>query len=162
MIAGTETFGCIFDHRNLIFIGNGHDFINLGRHTIQIDRHDSLRLLARLRDAVLDSLFQQLRVHVPCFRFRIHHHWRSTQIRYRMCRSAERETLHQHLVTRPYATRQQSQMNRRRSRAQSHHGPTTSPSLKGRELHGCVFDFRNGTIKISNNFFILKAQFCIS
>ena len=84
-------------------------------------RHDRRWLTARLGDAVLDGLLQQIQVDVPGVRLRVDHHRRRAQVRDRVRRCAEGETLHQHLVARLHACRQQAQMHRRRAGRERHH-----------------------------------------
>ena len=116
-----KALGCIFYHRNPIAVGNLHDAVNPVRHAIQSNGYYRLRLLPSLGDAVFDSLLHQFRVHVPCIPFRVNKHWRSSQVGYRVRRSAERKRLHNHLVARSDATCQQPQVYSGRSRAQCHH-----------------------------------------
>ena len=58
VVPAAQPFGGIFDNRNSILISNSHDFLNLCRHPVQINKDDCLRLLARLGNPVFYGLFQ--------------------------------------------------------------------------------------------------------
>ena len=110
---------CVKQVPVLVYLRYLHYLVNLVQHTVQSHRHDGLRRLSRLGYAVFDSLLQQFRIHVPRLTFRTHKHRLRTQLSNRMRTSAERIALHQYLVPRAYATGNQSQMHRRRPRAQT-------------------------------------------
>ena len=116
LIPRSEALCRILHHGDVITGSNGQDLIDLGRHAIEIDRHDNFRLTPCQGDTVLDGLFEQLGIHVPGVSLGIDQNWRGTQILDGMGGSTEGETLHQHLVARPYATGQQSKMDGCRTR----------------------------------------------
>ena len=108
----TKSFGSILNHRNLVLIRNLHDTVNPVWHTIQCHRHNSLWLLACLSDSVLDSLFQQFRIHIPSVLLGIHEHRCRSKVCNRMARSTECEALHNHLIPRLHSACNQRQMYR--------------------------------------------------
>ena len=124
-----QTFRRILDHRYVIPVGHRHDLINLGRHTIQVNRHDRFGFLARHPDPVLDRLLQQGGIHIPGLRLRVDKDRRRPKVSHRMRRGAEGKTLHQHLVTGSHATSQERQMHRRRSRGKRHNLLVASDKL---------------------------------
>ena len=106
LIPGTKTLCRIFQHRDVVTGSDSQDLIDFGRHAIEIDGHDGLRLSSSQGNTVFDGLFEQLRIHVPGFCLGIDHDRRGTQILDRMGGGTESKALHQHLVARSYATSQ--------------------------------------------------------
>ena len=106
-----ESLGSVLNYRNAITVGYGHDLVNSGRHTIEINRYNGLRLTSRQGYSVLNSMFKKLRIHIPRLAFGVDHYRRCPQVLDGMCRGTEREALNQHIVARTYATSQQSQMD---------------------------------------------------
>ena len=118
---GAHAFGRILDHRNPILCTDGHDLVDSVWHPVQRHRHNRLRVPPGLLLPVDDCRLQQLRVHIPRLPFRAHEHRLGTQIRNRMRRSTERETLHQHLIPSLHTTSNHSQMHRRRPGRKTNH-----------------------------------------
>ena len=92
-------------------MSNGHDLIDLGRHAVEINRHNGLGLTACDSNTVVDSLLKQLGIHVPGFFLGVDHHWCGTQILDGMGRCTKRKTLHQNLVARTNATGKQPEVD---------------------------------------------------
>ena len=115
LIPGTEALCRIFHYRDVVTGSDSQDLIDLGRHAIEIDGHDGLRLTSCQGDTVVDGLFEQLRIHIPGFRLGVDHDRGGTQILDRMGGGTEGKTLHQDFVARTYATSQQSKMDGCRS-----------------------------------------------
>jgi len=119
VVPAAQPFGGIFDNRNSILISNSHDFLNLCRHPVQINKDDRLRLLARLGNPVFYGLFQQYRIHIPSIGLRIHKNWNSPQISYWMRRGTKGKTLYNHFVSRTDTAGQQGQMHGSRAGGKS-------------------------------------------
>ena len=119
--SGTTALSSILHYRDTILFWNRHNLIAIIRHTIESNRNNRLRILTRLLLTIDNRLLQQLRIHIPWIRLRIDENRSSTKISNRMRRSTESKTLNANLITRTYATSQQTQMNGSSTSAQRHH-----------------------------------------
>ena len=121
VVARAEGFGSILDEGNAVFFGHGHDVANPGRHAVEVDHDDGARLAARLFHAVADGRLEQFGVHVPGVGLGIDEDRRGPQVSHGVRGGAEREALAHHLVARPDAQSDESQVHGRRARGEGHH-----------------------------------------
>ena len=127
LVSRSEGFGSILQHRDVVFVGDGHNLVDLRGHAVEIHSDNGLGLLAGLLDSVFNSRLQQFRVHIPGILLRVNHDGRSTYVTDRVRRGTERKALHQHLVAHAYAQCHQSQVHSRRTTRQRHNFLRTQP-----------------------------------
>ena len=118
-----EAFGRILDDRDAVLLPHRDYLVNPSRHAIQINRNDRLGLSSGFRDSVVYRLLEQLWIHVPGVRLRVYEHRGCPEVAYGVGRGAERETLHQHLVSRTDTAGNKGKVHRSSTGREGHHFP---------------------------------------
>src|SRR5690606_16738506 len=101
LIHGTESLSRIFDQRYFKTPGHCRYLFDFGRHAIDVDVDNSLRLFASTY-APLDGIFQAIGVHIPGLRFAIHKHRHGTLVQNRVHGGDEGKRLANHKIISPY------------------------------------------------------------
>ena len=150
----TQSLRGILQYGDTITTRNIHDLVHLGRHTVKVDRDNSLRELTRLAQTVLYSLLEQYRIHIPGILLTVHKNRFGLQIRNRIGRGSKSKALADHFITGLHIQKNQAQVKCSRSGTQSHYIAVFMQIFNQRLLKGIhVRSQRDNPVRIKSLFY---------